>query len=187
MFRLTLHSPPMTFHSNERGNIIPRERTPGEAVDARGSTPDDHSSEVEREDPKASPRTPGADLSHEEDQSFDSFEFHGYRIREDGAVFNSKGHRLKHDIIINRNGRPYPKFCLYVNGIRERWFAHRLMAWVFMAMGEISLQEFKTMIVDHLDNDPMNYALWNLEILRGGHSENLLRRHREYKSEPAPF
>jgi hypothetical protein len=61
------------------------------------------------------------------------------------------------------------------------------MAWVFMAMGEISLQEFKTMIVDHLDNDPMNYALWNLEILRGGHSENLLRRHREYKSEPAPF
>lgn len=106
-------------------------------------------------------------------ESLEVIQYKGYFVREDGAIFNSSGHQLKHTIVINRNNREYPKFRLYHNGVLERWFAHRLMAYLFF--GPIELYLFKSMIVNHIDNDPTNYAIWNLEIL-SSNSENLQRR-----------
>lgn len=116
------------------------------------------------------------------DITLDVIEYKGYLVREDGAVFNKKtGHRLKHNIVINRSGRPYPKFHLCVNGVRELWFAHRLIAYLFH--GPFDLEEFKRMIVDHLDNDSMNYAIWNLEVMKDC-KENLNRRWSEFSKVP---
>jgi hypothetical protein len=116
----------------------------------------------------------------------DSLEYKGYFVREDGAVFNSKGQQIKPTIIINRNGRRYPKYRLKRGGQLERWFAHRLVAWLYFGPFE-SLEEFKKLVVDHIDNDPMNPAVWNLEVL--GHKENLKRRREEFHelSQEVPF
>jgi hypothetical protein len=118
-----------------------------------------------------------------EDRELTSIEYKGYRIREDGAVFNRRGKRIAFNIVVNRSGRHYPKFHLYVGDGRELWFGHRLIAWVFLAQGVMSLGEFKGTIVDHIDNDPMNIAVWNLEVM-GSHSENLRRRWDEFSEAP---
>lgn len=115
----------------------------------------------------------------------DSLEYKGYFVREDGAVFNSKGHQLRPTFVINRNGRRYPKFRLSINGKLERWFAHRLVAYLFYGPFP-SIDHFKTCIVDHTDNDPENYAVWNLEVL-DGHKENLKRRREEFHDTEVPF
>lgn len=107
--------------------------------------------------------------------------YHQYRVREDGAVFNQDGKKLKPNFVINRNGRRYPKYHLYINGVREVWFAHRLMAYLFFGPFD-EADAFKQMVVDHIDNDSLNYSIWNLEILTN--SGNLRRRRDEFSDIP---
>lgn len=114
----------------------------------------------------------------------ETIEFHGYTVREDGLVTRREDDLvIRPSYVINRGGRRYPTYRLTYEGDRHKWFAHRLMAWLFLAQGTIELWEFKLMIVDHLDNDPSNYAAWNLEILQG-HGENLRRRREEFSEIP---
>lgn len=98
-------------------------------------------------------------------------EFHGYTVHEDSRV-SRKGKFLKPTWVINRNGRTYYKYYLYINRKLERWYAHRLVAWCFL--GPFPDGDFKLMVVDHVDNDSRNNHLDNLEVVT--QVENLRRR-----------
>lgn len=115
----------------------------------------------------------------------DTVDFQGYSVREDGLVTRMRdGLIIKPSYVINRNGRKYPTFRLTYDGMRHKWFAHRLMAWVFIGQGSITFEQFQKMIVDHIDNNPGNFNVWNVEILQGGVRENMRRRFVEFSHIP---
>lgn len=100
-----------------------------------------------------------------------SVEFNGYTVHHDGRV-SKNGRFINPTPIINRNGRTYFKYRLYINRKLERWYTHRLVAWCFL--GPFPDGDFKQLVVDHIDNDSRNNHLDNLEVVT--QVENLRRR-----------
>ena len=112
-------------------------------------------------------------------------DFNGYLVFEDGTVTNKHGRKVKPTPIINLNGRTYFKYRLHINRKLERWYAQRLLAWCFL--GPFSADDFKLMVVDHIDNDPRNNHLENLKVVT--QEENLRRRRamEEDRNNEPPF
>lgn len=78
-----------------------------------------------------------------------------YLIREDGAVFNSKGVRLSPWF----NDKGYPCIHLYKEGKRTHFKVHRLVALAYVPNPHP--RKFK--VVLHLDDDPANPHKNNLK------------------------
>lgn len=98
-------------------------------------------------------------------------DFHGYTVFPDGVVHNKHGRPVRPDPIINRNGRTYFRYRLYVGKQLQRWYVHRLVAWCFL--GPFPDADFKLLVVDHLNNDSRDNRLDNLEVVT--QSENRRR------------
>jgi len=64
----------------------------------------------------------------------------------------------------------YPQVCLRTDNKIRRLYIHRLLAYAFMGYDI----DDKTMVVDHIDGNSMNYSLSNLQIIT--HRENLSKR-----------
>lgn len=85
----------------------------------------------------------------------------GYVLREDGKVFNKKGHELK----IGRNKKGYPQVSLWVDGKPKTFRFARLLATHFIPNPD-NLSD-----VDHIDGDRENHSLENLRWI--SHGDNI--------------
>lgn len=88
-----------------------------------------------------------------------------YIIREDGAIFNMKGTRIK--VWFNKCAA-YPRVSLYLNGKKKNHFVHVLVAKTFV----YNPHPRKFQIVLHGDDDPSNPHRDNLSW--GNQSMNML-------------
>jgi len=92
--------------------------------------------------------------------------FSGYTIREDGLVMSRFGRPIKHQV--SNNG--YVRVELWQGGRGKKYLLHRLLAQAFIPNPENKPQ------VNHIDGDPQNNELNNLEWVT--QSENQLHAYR---------
>lgn len=98
--------------------------------------------------------------------------FHGYKVLRSGIVIGKKGTPLALDKRMRRGNKGKFDYCvrLYYNGKKKKWTLQRLIAACFL--GPIDGYE-----INHIDRDPTNNHVDNLERLTA--SEN--QKHwREY-------
>ena len=100
-----------------------------------------------------------------------------YSISADGTITNLKtGKVLKHSLC----GKYY-KVSIMHNKVTHSLYVHRLLALNFLEVPEGSNNNI---VVDHIDNDPKNNKISNLQFI--SQSENILKATRatEYKRVP---
>lgn len=85
----------------------------------------------------------------------------GYVLREDGRIFNKKGHELK----LGKNKKGYPQVGLHINGKTKTFRFARLLATHFIPNPD-NLSD-----VDHIDGDINNNSLENLRWI--SHGDNI--------------
>ncbi|URC22452.1 putative HNH endonuclease [Serratia phage vB_SmaM-Kamaji] len=92
-------------------------------------------------------------------------EFKGYLISDAGRVYSRKSNKFLAEFI---NTAGYPCIKLYRNGSQHNFLIHRLLAYVYKDLPSLSSE----LEVDHVDRDPLNYSLDNLQVLtREQHSK----------------
>lgn len=98
-------------------------------------------------------------------------DFHGYTVRADGIIIGKKGKILKQEKRFRRNNSGFD-WCvrLYYKGKKKKWTVSRLMAACFL--GNIDGME-----IDHIDGNPQNNKITNLEIVTS--AENQARKWRK--------
>ena len=89
-----------------------------------------------------------------------------YQISNKGRVkgFYSRGkynERIMNNHLSGVVRRNYPQISLYKNGIRKTFRIHYLMASTFLNYKQIS----RKIVIDHIDNNPLNNNLNNLQIV----------------------
>ncbi len=78
------------------------------------------------------------------------------------ARVSSKGSNLKEKILTPVNtANGYAQFSLYVLGEKRRFYTHQLVAMTFLN----HTPDGYTSVVDHIDNNPKNNNLDNLQII----------------------
>lgn len=93
--------------------------------------------------------------------------FERYLVSDFGRVRNSKTGRILRSYV-NNAYQDYRRYCLSSCGKVKAFLAHRLVWTAFR--GEIPL----TMDIDHIDSDPSNNRLDNLQLLP--HRENCQKK-----------
>ena len=81
-------------------------------------------------------------------------EYKGYKISEDGRVFNKKGDK-ELSYVLNHKG--YKRVELYYEGKRRKYFIHRLVAMLYVENPSNKNQ------VNHINGDKLNNSYTNLE------------------------
>lgn len=101
--------------------------------------------------------------------------FELYTINKFGVVKNDKNNIMKPYILTNKNHnhKGYYRLSLRTNGQRKHVFVHILMAKTFL-----NYDDYEKPIVDHIDNDPFNNDLNNLQITTKRHnsSKDIVRK-----------
>lgn len=99
--------------------------------------------------------------------------FHGYRVTYEGNFYNSKGKLLKFKKRITKNNRIDLRIRLVIKGNQKQFTASRLLVELFI--GPVNGYD-----VDHIDDNPLNNHVSNLQRLTS--SENQLKKWRRIKS-----
>jgi len=101
--------------------------------------------------------------------------FENYTINKFGVVKNDKNNIMKPYILTNKNynHKGYYRISLKTNGQRKHVFVHILMAKTFL-----NYDNYQNPIVDHIDNNPFNNDLNNLQITTKRHnsSKDIVRK-----------
>ena len=97
-------------------------------------------------------------------------------MKDLGPVFpfvkNFKGKTLKQSPLTSGKDNPYPNIHINSGGVTYKCSLHKIVGLAFLPN-----DDFKNKcIIDHLDNNILNYMPENLEWVN--HSENSLRRYR---------
>lgn len=88
-----------------------------------------------------------------------------YQINEDGEIFSLKYKKVKLKPSISRAN--YPQVVLSKNGKAKCEFIHILLAETFLEH-----MRNNGFIVDHIDNNPMNCKLNNLQLITHGENKS---------------
>lgn len=100
----------------------------------------------------------------------------GYRVDEDGNIYNKNGTLKK--LSKSRKGYPLVGFCF--NGISKTYAVHKIVAKVFHGDPIDS-----NMQVDHIDNDPANFHPSNLRYVSA--SENVKKAYDQGRKNHSGF
>lgn len=94
-------------------------------------------------------------------------EYMGYKISNDGRVFNKKGDKeLYYDI----NHKGYKRVTLFYEGKSKKYFVHRLVAMLYVENPNNKNQ------VNHIDGDKLNNHYTNLEWVTNKENNSHARR-----------
>ena len=94
-------------------------------------------------------------------------EYMGYKISNDGRVFNKKGDKeLYYDI----NHKGYKRVSLFYEGKSKKYFVHRLVAMLYVENPNNKNQ------VNHIDGDKLNNHYTNLEWVTNKENNSHARR-----------
>ena len=94
-------------------------------------------------------------------------EYKGYKISEDGRVFNKKGDK---ELYYNVNHKGYKRVALFYEGKSKKYFVHRLVAMLYVENPNNKNQ------VNHIDGDKLNNHYTNLEWVTNKENNSHARR-----------
>ena len=84
-----------------------------------------------------------------------------YLISENGHVFCTKNNRVINPHMSGVKRRNYPQITLYS---KDKKFTKRVHSWMAITYLDFKYVDRKT-VVDHIDNNPLNNHLSNLQII----------------------